>query len=165
MDIFQQWGSKWQSSSLMDWNLFLRLTPLRTGMVGQRNATCHIMTLAPASWLALMQAWQPASSASRNWRERPHWLQGLRTETRWKENLKVYAFSTKWLFSVFLFCLWSIYCSYTNESISDLSIYFHWYILPIFISGADLKNNCSFGIRLDIITACLNVHITSLFLF
>ena len=100
MDIFQQWRWKWQSS-LMDWNLSLKLTPLRTGMVRQRNTTCHIMTLAPGSWLALMQAWQPASSASRNRRECSHWLQGLRTETRWKENLKVYAFSTKWLFFCF----------------------------------------------------------------
>lgn len=150
----------------MDWNLFLRLTPLRTGIAGQGNAASHFMTLAPVSWLALIQVWQPASSASRNQRECPHWLQGLRTETRWKENLKVYAFSTKWLFSVFLFCLWNIYCSYTHESISDLSVSFHWYILPIFISGADFKkNNCSFGIRLDIITVCLNVNIASLFLF
>ena len=71
------------------------------------------------------------------------------------------------LFFFFLFCLWNIYCSYTHESISDLSISFHWYILPIFISVAELKNNnnCSFGIRLDIIIPCLNVHNTSLFLF
>ena len=44
---------------------------------------------------------------------------------------------------------------------------FSLYILPIFISVAELKNNnnCSFGIRLDIIIPCLNVHNTSLFLF
>lgn len=79
----------------------------------------------------------------------------------------IYPFSSKWLFSFFSSFSCGTFIVHIYESISDLSISFHWYILPIFISGAELKNNnnCSFGIRPDIITPCLNVHNTSLFLF